>query len=118
MSTNDIHGIESGWSVKTRDGEDIGNVEEANERFILVKSGLLTSEQRYFPSVTLAHVRPELKEIGISVSKEEVDGGDWSTEPTELPRTEGAPLNEGEEDVLATDPLAAVNREPEKPTTI
>ena len=41
MSTNDIHGIESGWSVKTRDGEDIGNVEEANERFILVKSGLL-----------------------------------------------------------------------------
>lgn len=117
MSTNDIHGIESGWSVKTRDGEDIGNVEEANERFILVKSGLLGSAQRYFPSVTLAHVRPEMKEIGISVSKEEVEAGDWSTEPTELPRTEGAPLNEGD-DLLATDPLAAVNREPEKPTTI
>ena len=118
MSTNDIHGIESGWSVKARDGEDIGNVEEANERYILVKSGLLGSDQRYFPSVTLAHVRPELKEIGISVSKEEVDTGDWTTEPTALPRTEGAPLNDGGDDFIDADPTAAVNREPEKPDRI
>ena len=118
MSTNDIHGIESGWSVKTADGADIGNVEEANERFILVKAGLLSAEQRYFPSVTLAHVRPEMKEIGISVSKEEVDAGDWSTEPTDLPRTEGAPLNAEGEVLETADPTTAVNREPEKPTTI
>jgi hypothetical protein len=118
MSTNDIHGIESGWSVKTHDGADIGKVEEANERFILVKSGLLGADHRYFPSLTLAHVRPEMKEIALSIGKDEVEGGDWSTEPTELPRTDGAPLNEetyGDDDA---DPLTAVNRAPDKPTTI
>jgi hypothetical protein len=116
MSTNDIHGIESGWSVKTRDGADLGNVEEANERYILVKSGLIGSGHRYFPSLTLAHVRPDMKDVSLSLSKQEVEEGDWSTEPTELPRTEGAPLNEEAYD--EADPVAAVDRAPEKPTTI
>ncbi len=93
MSENDIHGIESGWSVKTADGQGIGSVEETTDRYILVKSGLINASHRYLPAATLAHVRPELKEIGISLPAEAVEQGDWSEPPTEGPRTEGAPLN-------------------------
>lgn len=93
MSQNDIHGIENGWSVKTADGQGIGSVEETTDRYILVKSGLINASHRYLPAATLAHVRPELKEIGISLTAEAVEEGDWSEPPTEGPRTEGAPLN-------------------------
>ena len=93
MSDNDIHGIESGWSVKTADGQAVGSVEETTDRYILVKSGLINASHRYLPAATLAHVRPEMKEIGISLTAEAVEQGDWSEPPTEGPRTEGAPLN-------------------------
>jgi hypothetical protein len=94
MSTNDIHGIESGWSVKSADGETVGSVEETTETYILVKSGLLNATHRYLPAAGLEHVRPEVREIGISLVKEELEAGDWSAAPTEPPRAEGAPLNE------------------------
>ena len=93
MSENDIHGIQSGWSVKTADGQGVGSVEETTDRYILVKSGLINASHRYLPAATLAHVRPELKEIGISLTAEAVEQGDWSEPPTQGPRTEGAPLN-------------------------
>jgi hypothetical protein len=93
MSENDIHGIQSGWSVKTADGQGIGSVEETTDRYILVKAGLINATHRYLPAATLAHVRPELKEIGISLTAEAVEQGDWSEPPTEGPRAEGAPLN-------------------------
>jgi hypothetical protein len=116
MSTNDIHGIESGWSVKSADGQGVGTVEETTDRYILMKTGLITATHHYLPAATLAHVRPELKEIGISLTEAEVAEGDWSEPPTEGPRTEGALLNEQVDDV---DPvLAGTIREPDKPTTI
>lgn len=115
MTANDIHGIESGWSVKTSDGHDIGSVEETTDRYILVKSGLLNVARRYLPAATLEHVRPEMHEIAISLRQEEVDAGDWSEPPAHGPRTEGAPLNDVERD--AVDPTTAVVRDPEKPVT-
>ncbi|HEX7196472.1 MAG TPA: hypothetical protein VF364_06520 [Candidatus Limnocylindria bacterium] len=93
MSSNDIHGIESGWAVKSLDGQGVGSVEETTDRYILVKSGLINASHHYLPAATLEHVRPELKEIGISLTKADVDEGDWSQPPAEGPRTEGAPLN-------------------------
>ena len=108
MTTNDIHGIEKGWSVKTADDQGVGHVEETTDRYILVKTGLINATHHYLPAATLAHVRPELKEIGISLTARtrstrsmviisltaaEVTEGDWSEPPSEGPRTEGAPLN-------------------------
>ena len=115
MTANDIHGIESGWSVKTSDGHGIGSVEETTDRYILVKSGPLGAEHRYLPAATLEHVRPEMKEIGISLRHEEIEAGDWSEPPAHGPRTEGAPLNDVEQDEV--DPTTAVVRDPDKPVT-
>ena len=113
MSTNDIHGIEPGWSVKTSDGDTIGSVEETTDRYILVKSGLVTTDHRYLPAATLAHVRPELTEISISLTREQIDAGDWSEEPVAPPRSAGAPLNDEvyDDDV----PKDAVIPDPERP---
>jgi hypothetical protein len=117
MSTNDIHGIQQGWTVKTADGHGIGSVEETTDTYILVKSGLLGGTHRYLPAATLSHVRPELKEIGISLTQEAVEQGDWTEIPTEPPRSEGAPLNE--EAYEDRDPVAAGTiRDPDKPTSI
>lgn len=119
MTSNDIHGIEHGWSVKSADGHDVGSVEETTDRYILVKPGLLSAERRYLPAATLAHVRPELKEVGVSLTQAEVEQGDWSEAPTEGPRTEGAPLNaasdeEVDEQMAVTPPVA----EPERPARL
>ena len=117
MSSNDIHGIEHGWTVKSADGESVGSVEETSETYILVKSGLINPTHRYFPSRALEHVRPEVKEIGISLTHDQVEQGDWSEVPTEMPRTEGPPLNEEAYD--ETDPVVAGTiKDPEKPTGI
>jgi len=115
MSQNDIHGIEHGWSVKSADGQGVGSVEETTDRYILVKSGLINASHRYLPAATLAHVRPEMKEISISLTAEAVEQGDWSEPPAEGPRTEGAPLN-AESDAEADEVMGIKpNIEPEKP---
>ena len=93
MSSNDIHGIGSGWSVKSSDAEPVGTVEETTDRYILVRSGLINASHHYLPAATLEHVRPELEEIGISLRAADVEEGDWSEPPAHGPRTEGAPLN-------------------------
>lgn len=116
MSSNDIHGIQQGWSVKTADGRDAGSVEETTGTYILVKSGLLNAQRRYLPAATLAHVRPELEEISVSVTHDELEAGDWSQPPAHGPRTDGAPLNEEAYEDDAS-PIPTV-REPEKPITM
>jgi hypothetical protein len=115
MSDNDIHGIGQGWSVKTVDGHGIGSVEETTDRYILVKSGLIGASHHYLPAVALAHVRPELNEIGISMTQEEFGAGDWSEPPTEGPRSEGAPLNV-DTDAEGDRIMGNVPIEPERPT--
>ena len=113
MSDNDIHGIEKGWSVKSADGQGVGSVEEVTETYILVKSGLINTDHRYFPARVLEHVRPELGEIGISLTQKQVEAESWSEVPTELPRTSGTPLNE--EAYENADPRDGAIIEPEKP---
>ena|SRR5688500_14698671 len=114
MSDNVIHGIQQGWTVKTADGNAVGSVEETTDRYILVKSGLINPTHRYLPAVTLAHVRPELNEIGISLTQEEFEGGDWAEPPAEGPRSEGAPLN-AEDDAEADAIMRGGAAEPERP---
>lgn len=117
MTTNDIHGIENGWKVRSSDGAEVGSVEETTDTYIEVKSGLLSPTHRFLPAGSLAHVRPEMKEIGISLTQEAIEQGDWSEKPLEPPRTEGAPLHD--EDLAEADPIAAGTvRDPEKPTSI
>lgn len=114
MSSNDIHGIEKGWSVKTADHHGIGSVEETTDTYILVKSGLINADHRYLPAAVLEHVRPEKKEIDVSLTQEEVEQGDWTEAPAHGPRTEGAPLNaesdEHAEEIMGTSPA-----EPDRP---
>lgn len=114
MSDNDIHGIQHGWTVRTADGSSVGSAEETTDRYILVKSGLVNATHHYLPAVTLAHVRPELNEIGISLTQADFEGGDWSEPPAEGPRSEGAPLN-AEDDEEADAIMRGVSAEPERP---
>jgi hypothetical protein len=118
MSDNDIHGIEKGWHVHTADGHDIGTVEETTDTYILVKSGLINTTQRYLPAALLAHVRPEKNEIAISATQQVIEEGDWSAPPLEGPRRDGAPINDEAYDE-ERDPVAAgIVRDPERPTNI
>jgi hypothetical protein len=114
MSDNDIHGIQPGWTVKSVDGQSVGSVEETTDRYILVKSGLINASHHYLPAATLAHVRPELREIGIGLSQAEFDEGDWSEPPAEPPRSEGAPLNV-DSDAEADAVMQGTIPEPERP---
>lgn len=114
ITSNDIHGVEHGWSVKSLDGRTVGSVEETTDRYILVKSGLLTPDRHYLPAAALEHVRPDMSEIGLSLTYEEIEAGDWSEPPSEGPRRSGAPLNvPTDEDVDQA--MRGTVEEPEKP---
>lgn len=117
MSSNDIHGIEHGWKVKSADGHELGSVDETTDRYILVKSGLVNASRHYLPAATLAHVRPELKEIGLDLTQDAFDAGDWSEPPAEGPKTEGSTLNEEKysDDEIA---FAGNVRDPERPNPV
>ncbi|MCV0402895.1 MAG: hypothetical protein K5924_04180 [Chloroflexi bacterium] len=117
MSTNDIHGIERGWKVQSADHGDLGTVEEVTDRYILVKSGLVNASHRYLPAATLSHVRPDQKEIEISLRSGEVEEGDWSAPPAEGPRTEGAPLNVDSDEEADEAMQAGTYEGPEHPAT-
>jgi len=118
MSENDIHGIQTGWSVKSVDAQGVGTVEETTDRYILVKSGLVSASRHYLPAATLAHVRPELKEISISLTAAQVEAGDWSEPPAEGPRSEGAPLNLDSDAKVDEVMHTQTKAEPERPPTI
>lgn len=117
MSANDIHGIEKGWTVKSHDGHSVGTVEETTDRYILVKDGLLNPSHHYIPAVDLAHVRPEQKEIGISLSKQAFEDGDWSEPPAEGPRRDVS-IHQDDEDEDDDDPLTHTPRDPDRATTV
>lgn len=93
MSTNDIHAIEPGWSVTTSDGHKAGSVKEVTSRYILVSTGLMGGEDQYLPAAALEHVQAEFKRIEVSITKSELDEGDWSRPPAHGPRRSGRPLN-------------------------
>lgn len=113
MSENDIHGIQGGWSVKSHDGQTVGTVEEATDTYVLVKDGLINPSRHYLPAAHLAHVRPEMREIGIDLTKESFAQGDWSEPPAEGPRRD-VPIHAQDEDD-EPDPMRQVPRDPEKP---
>ena len=116
MSENDIHGIQSGWTVKSHDGNSVGTVEETTDTYILIKDGLLSPSHHYLPAAHLAHVRPEMKEIGIDLTQEAFGTGDWSQPPAEGPRWD-VPINAAEEDD-EPDPMRQTPAEPERPARV
>lgn len=118
MTSNDIHGIEHGWAVKTSDGQHVGSVEETTDRYILVKTGLINASHHYLPATALAHVRPEMKEVGVALTHDQVTDGDWSQPPAEPPRSEGAPLNAEDDEEVDAIMGAATPAGPEKPPII
>lgn len=116
MSENDIHGIQGGWSVKSHDGHGLGTVEETTDTYILVKDGLINASRHYLPAAHLAHVRPEMKEIGIDLTQEAFNAGDWSQPPVEGPRWDVPIHAEAEDD--EPDPMRQTTVEPEKPARV
>ncbi len=116
MTANDIHGIQSGWTVKSHDGNSVGTVEETTDTYILVKDGLLNPSRHYLPAAHLAHVRPEMKEIGIDLTQEAFGAGDWSQPPAEGPRWD-VPINAEHEDD-EPDPMRQAPAEPERPARV
>lgn len=117
MSANDIHGIEHGWTVKSHDGQTLGTVEETTEAYILVKDGLINSTKHYVRSVHLAHVRPDEKEIGLDLAKDEFASQDWSDPNVEPPRWD-VPIHAEAEDDEPDPARQAAIRDPERPATV
>jgi len=63
----------------SRDGEKIGHIDEVNPQFFVVSKGLLGREQLYLPRT--GDERREEDRVYVSLTKDEIDGGDWSQRP-------------------------------------
>lgn len=66
-------------TLYSRDGEKIGHVDEVNPQFFVVSKGLLGREQLYLPRT--GDERREDDRVYASLTKEEIDVGDWSQRP-------------------------------------
>ncbi len=74
-------------TLYSRDEEKIGHVDEVNPQFFVVSKGLLGREQLYLPRT--GDERREEDRVYVSLTKDEIDGGDWSQRP------EGAATGDG-----------------------
>ncbi len=66
-------------TLYSRDGEKIGHIDELNPQFFVVSKGLLGREQLYLPRA--GDERREEDRVYVSLTKDEIEGGDWSQRP-------------------------------------
>ena len=79
MQTSTQTPIELGTNVYGSDGEKIGSVAETQSQYFVIEKGFIFTTDIYIPRSTVAS-RDE-DGIRLSMTKDEIDNGDWSSPP-------------------------------------
>lgn len=82
-----------GWDVVGSDGDKIGSVAAIQPHYISVEKGFLFKEDIYIPTSAITSVGDEV--VYLNVTKDHIEGQDWSREPEMTDRhREAARYNE------------------------
>lgn len=71
--------IEVGWDVYDLNGDEIGDVSELGENYIVVEKGWLFTSDIYIPTSAITSVAPD--RIQLNVQKDAIDGQNWNAPP-------------------------------------
>ena len=81
QNTYDTTQIKTGTSVYGSDGEKIGDVAGVADRYFIIEKGFLFTTDIYVPLSAVAAADDDA--ITLTMTKEEVENSDWSSEPTD-----------------------------------
>ncbi|HET9902019.1 MAG TPA: DUF2382 domain-containing protein [Actinomycetes bacterium] len=81
QNTFDTTQIRTGTSVYGSDGEKIGDVAGVADRYFVIEKGFLFTTDIYVPLSAVASADED--GITLSMTKDEVENNDWSSEPTD-----------------------------------
>ena len=81
QNTFDTTQIQTGTSVYGSDGEKIGDVAGVADRYFVIEKGFLFTTDIYVPLSAVASADED--GITLSMTKDEVENNDWSSEPTD-----------------------------------
>lgn len=76
---NDNWEIDDGWDVISADGEKIGDVQDVQGHYIIASKGFFFPREKYVPVSAIQDVRDS--KVYLSMTKSQLDGIDWDTEP-------------------------------------
>ena len=71
--------IKPDYDVYTADGEDLGDVEEVHEGYLVVRKGMLFQHEHYVPFSAITRVEPD--SVYLSVTKDQVEQQGWDEAP-------------------------------------
>ena len=80
-NTYDTTQIQTGTNVYGSDGEKIGDVAGVADRYFIIEKGFLFTTDIYVPLSAVASADEDA--ITLSMTKEEVENSDWSSEPSD-----------------------------------
>src|SRR5919112_1600590 len=81
QNTFDTTQIRTGTSVYGSDGEKIGDVAGVADRYFVIEKGFLFTTDIYVPLSAVASADED--GITLSMTKDEVENNDWSSEPSD-----------------------------------
>ena len=71
--------IRPDYDVYSADGEDLGDVEEVREGYLVVRKGLLFPHEHYIPFAAITRVEPD--SVYLNVTKDQVEQQGWDEAP-------------------------------------
>lgn len=71
--------LTTGTTVYGSDGEKIGDISEVATGYFTVKEGVILTSEMHFPTSLVAGVDDD--GVRLTISKSEVEAGDWSSRP-------------------------------------
>src|SRR5215212_4897360 len=72
--------IRPDYDVYSSDGEDLGDVEEVRDGYLVVRKGTIFQHEHYIPFSAITRVEPD--SVYLSVTKDQIEAQGWDEAPT------------------------------------
>ena len=103
MHTSNLTPPEAGTLVFGSDGEEIGEITEVQPDYFRLKKGLLFRKDVYIPLAAITGTALGGDGVTVTMTKDEIENGDWSSPPAPGDASEAGPTVEHTPDTDVTE---------------
>jgi uncharacterized protein (TIGR02271 family) len=89
-----VSDIQSGWDVYGSDEQKVGNVDSVEQNYVVAHKGIFFPKDLYIPLAAIRRI--EHDRVYLNVTKDDVDGQGWDTEPLATPGATRAGWGQGD----------------------
>jgi hypothetical protein len=73
--------IQPGWTVRDRDGVEIGTIDGVGPGYVLVRKGVILRRDLFVPTEQITEVDPQRAQAQVELTTAEIDELDWDEPP-------------------------------------